>query len=505
MYTSTPELTLNSWQDTDYRRHSTYTFTGSSLIINDAAWGKEIIGGQPGDEVLMELLHNPLVRRTMAIEQLTLDRHMDTMPNVSDFSRWEHVWGSVVFVRKMTENMNLSSKERMTLQLRTFVSDLWHTAYSHMGDWLFQGFGGDENQHDIDLGAGLELCGVTEILRRHGYDPKDIIFPSMQDWVENDGPDLCVDRADFYVRQILRMFGDNWDTSEALKVDSFSVVDGKLVMKDYKTAIALAKPALLLPSEHWGDPPHRLQLKLEEQHIKRIISAGYASISAIDGQDRGDYHPRSLLYTIDGDITRQTLMHGEFNTVLTGLMQEIAVSKRRIFYQARKGQLLNFINHPTSEFPDPLQPYEDVYGRIGYTALLPSNISMVAVESADDIPDFGKDPNRLDFFLPKLKPRYVDPLFKTKKGKVARLSNVDYRYRSLIRQQQAVLTRNYVAQVHVNEETKQIISQGIEENELAWKEALAKDPMPKEVLRRIINNSVAQAAVHSMIDLRWED
>jgi hypothetical protein len=78
-----------------------YEIGDRHMRIHDTVWGTEYIGEQPYDQLLIQLARTPLFRRLQSIEQLTLPVDYTTMPNSMYFSRWEHIWGSVVFVRKM--------------------------------------------------------------------------------------------------------------------------------------------------------------------------------------------------------------------------------------------------------------------------------------------------------------------------------------------------------------------------------------------------------------------
>ena len=82
-----------------------------TLEIKDNAWGNCKIGDQPGDQVFIELFTNPLIQRMANIEQLTLPERFATMPGSFEFTRFEHLWGSVVFVRKMLEKSRLDGNE----------------------------------------------------------------------------------------------------------------------------------------------------------------------------------------------------------------------------------------------------------------------------------------------------------------------------------------------------------------------------------------------------------
>ena len=131
-----------------------------------------------------------------------------TLPNTTYFSRWQHVWGSLAFVRKMTEgDERFDDRQRTVLELRTLFSDVGQTAFSHLGDWMFQGIQGGENLHDQDLRDLLETFGVDALLEEYGLTLDETVFPEVDDWVECPSPDLCVDRVDYGLREILRWSG----------------------------------------------------------------------------------------------------------------------------------------------------------------------------------------------------------------------------------------------------------------------------------------------------------
>ncbi len=441
--------------------------TTGQLKIDDPVWGECTIGEWSGDEVLKELYLNPLVQRSAGIEQLTLPQHFSTMPNTTDFSRFEHIWGSVVFVRKMIEKSRLNGssiddREALILQLRTFVSDLGHTAFSHLGDWLFQGFGGTEDQHDEELGDLLEAGGVNEILRRHSIDPSEVNFPDTRDWIECPAPDLCVDRVDYGAREITRWVTGyepaNW-WLEKFTVDT----EGRIIMSDKSAAQRFAASFGLLATEHWGHPVHNLQLQL----FSELIRSAVADYTNRDLHTDGIYHPRDLLYVIDSTLNTSTRAVGDLNHNLFGAMLDIARAQRKIFAHGRHDDIdfffreLHALEWPDIRddlkrrrakendihFPDPL---ESQTWQSKYTGLKPANIQIIPVQTQEDVKDFNKLPHTFDVFLPPLKPRAIDPLFYGENGEVVRLSEADELWQRLMVEQKALQARGYVARLYAD-------------------------------------------------------
>lgn len=72
-------------------------------IFYDPVWNDKLsISDGDNAAVLGNIFYNNSLRRLQAVEQLTLPPEYSTIPNTSAFSRFEHIWGSALFVRQMT-------------------------------------------------------------------------------------------------------------------------------------------------------------------------------------------------------------------------------------------------------------------------------------------------------------------------------------------------------------------------------------------------------------------
>jgi hypothetical protein len=494
----------NLYHESDHRWVPGYEVYDDKLIIHDPVWGDCEIGQEPGDEVLLNMLDNSLVRRTMAIEQLSLDPLTATIPSTTGFSRWEHVWGSVAFVRKMTEDTDMTSRDRLNLQLRTFVSDLGHTAYSHQGDWLFQGMGGPENQHDNELKHLLEVSGIADVLRHHDIQPEEVVANDHEDWIERPSPDLCVDRVDYGAREMQRWLNLDMSMWGMLRPESF-ILDpsGQLVVADHERALRFAKAYLLLSSEHWSEPVHRLQELFQQHMTKHILADSSTDLIVTLSEGLEGYHPRDLLYTVDADITREMQFIDTFLNTLRPLSEAIGLAKRRTFEWERKDQLASFLRNDTDTFPRPLEHYSDYGQRLGKVSLLPSNLIVTPVAEQADVSDFGENTYSVDFFLAPFKARQVDPLFYDDSGQVQRLSEADANYRSLAEQQARITRQAYVARLLVNSEVKLVIEEGIQEAQASWEAAIQRPRMGSERFLRLLHEAENMAAGYRFINMHW--
>lgn len=374
--------------------------------ISDPVWGELTLGDNPHDAVLLELARTPLFRRSQAIEQLTLGPNYETMPNAMYFSRWQHIWGSLTFVRKMTEgDERFNERERMVLQLRTLVSDLGHTAFSHLGDWLFQGVDNGDDLHDQELRALLENTGIAEVLVKHGFSVEEVAFPEVEDWVECPSPALCVDRVDYGLRELLRWadstfrFSDYKQMLHNPKVLFEIDKNLQLVVKDQRFAQIFAAGYGILPTEHWGHPVQNVQLYLLENAVKSVL----VNNIILPGE-----HPRDAMFGIDADFEGYFRIWN--NMQFDKIMRDVAYSQRFIFATARRYDLENVFRQADDtwrfpEFPDVLTPYSWQSEEHGGPYAAQVEISEADVcEHALRVAEKG-----IEVALPKRKARSIDP------------------------------------------------------------------------------------------------
>ncbi len=480
------------------------------ILIDDPIWGNCEIGNRPGDEIFLELYTNPLVQRTAAIEQLTLPKHFSTMPGSTEMSRWEHVWGSVVFVRKMVDKAEaqgrvFDDREVLSWQLRTFVSDLGHTAFSHLGDWLFQGYGGKEDQHDEELHDILEIGGVHDILRRHNFLPEEITFPDIHDWIENSSPDLCVDRVDYGAREIARWvtgYEPSTDWLARFQLDE----QNRIVLPSKEQAKAFAVNFALLATEHWGHPVHRLQLQLFGELVRSIIAD--EELRSLFWEDI--HHPRDLLYTVDGDVNASSRAVGELNHDLFGVLLDIARAQRKIFAHGRHTELEQAVSAMTTyadskmmselkSFPNPL---EARHWTTNYTGAKPGTLDFIPVDSVATVEDFDKLPYALDVFLPPLKPRAIDPLYQAG-DRILRLSETDEHFKELRNEQARIQSQAYVARLYAAPDFIAKIKEKFQEVESIWQEKLKYKRADQETMRSQFKHIGALAIGTQMAEISW--
>lgn len=457
------------------------------LQISDPIWGETEIGDWVGDDIFIRLYQHPLVTRLSGVEQLTLPIRYATMPNTTELSRWEHAFGSLILARKLIEQSGrqFSDREKIIYQLRTFLSDVGHTAFSHLGDWLQQGFGGNEDHHDKIQRSLLEMGGIDKILLEHGIE-LDELFNNDADWVERPGPDLCIDNVDYGLREI-----DLW-VPVPINVDlknAFFLDGNQIVMKDHQTALCFAISYGLLATEHWSQPLHRQQLNLFGNLIKgAIVDNGSPILSRYRLK-----HPLDLLYTVDSDILEGTHQVGALNNDLNSLMLDLARHQRRIFSLSREDEIGSFLSSVGPERPergevDFIKPLETQMWKGEYIGVKPPNIEFLPVAGPEDLGDFNQLPHTLDTYLPALKLRTIDPQFYNELGQVVRLSEVDPVAARLIEQHKAIQAQSYVGRTYLAPDFAQALKQKLKEIELKWAARYESQRVDPRVLSQAIRS-----------------
>lgn len=473
---------------------ASYEIADAKMAITDPVWGREIIGDQPFDQLLIELARTPAFRRLQSIEQLSLGEQYATMPNSMYFSRWQHIWGSLVFVRKMTEGDDrFDDRQKMVLQLRTLLSDVGHTAFSHLGDWIFQSVGGTEDLHDRDLVDLLQATGIEDTLNKYDFSVEETVFPDVEDWVECPSPNLCVDRVDYGLREILRWVAPSiplhrYANELANPRSLFEIADdGTLTITDQRFARFFAAGFSILPTEHWSHPVHRLQL----QFLQNGVQSSIIDKLGIDFST----HPRELLFAIDDSF------YDHFSTWeqihLNRTMRGIARDQRQIFVTARREDLsriftrINDDNWTFPDFPDPLKSY--TWQSREYGAPYPSNLIINTVKSATTAQTFAAGPDGLHVTLPALKPRAVDPMVALPGG-MERFSSLEPSYHTYLEQQRQIMNQTYEAVVLMRPDIAERIVQNHLKMSGEWKGLLTR-PRSREKLQGIVQDIASLAAV----------
>ena len=436
----------------------------------------------PNPELFGALFYSDAIRRLQAVEQLTLTPEYSTIPNTAAMSRFEHVWGSVLFARQIGEKFGITGRELSVYMLRTLVSDVAHTLGSHLGDWIFQGAGGKEDLHDQELKRYLEIAGVNEILEKYGIRPDEVIFPDIADFIEAPQPDLNTDRVDYGLREMNRwnqvVFG------QAFNSNDFTLTPERmLAMNDQRRARIFAEGYLQLPLRNWSEPTHRFMIDMTLLRTKLFYAEGGAPDEWIFGPDPGDglqnlrnVHPRDLMYMTDISQLSSYAAPSLPGHTIESIMKSVAQYQRQYVWPGIESRLYGYMSQFANDYDDvrrnghkPFNHPDFVTYRDDYPASVPNGFAILDKEYADAT----QHEVFIDFPQKPLKLRRIDPLVRAGNG-FARLSELDPDYAERLVQYEQELRTPRVARLAIPDpKTNHMLRSVIDGVEHHWQQRLA--------------------------------
>ena len=188
------------------------------MKIKDDIYGDFEIEG-----VLEELINTKEFQRLKNIHQGGASYLVNPNWNVT---RYEHSVGTMLLIKKM----NGTIEE----QIAGLLHDISHTAFSHVVDFALNK--SNEDYHEEIYEKIIENSGIPEILIKHGYDYKDILYNEKK-WtiLERSAPDLCADRIDYTLRD---MYSYGYISLVAIQnfLESLQIVDKEIVINSISAA-----------------------------------------------------------------------------------------------------------------------------------------------------------------------------------------------------------------------------------------------------------------------------
>ena len=170
------------------RLTSTFSFSKKQSVTITTIFGATTIT----EPVLLDLLQSKAVLRMKHLDQGGVSRYVQ---HKKLFTRYDHSLGVFYLVRFYGGDL----KE----QVAALLHDVSHTAFSHVGDFVFRGKDGDRSyQDDIHMWF-LSKTDVPEILKKHGFVLNDFANESDFILLEQKLPDVCADRFEYNVRTAL--------------------------------------------------------------------------------------------------------------------------------------------------------------------------------------------------------------------------------------------------------------------------------------------------------------
>lgn len=219
------------------------------------------------EPVLIELIHCPAMQRLKQIHQYGIAYYTKTHPE--EYTRFDHSLG--VFVILRLKNASLEE------QIAGLLHDVSHTAFSHVGDWVYAKEHQEEDYQSSIHNAYLIRSGIEKILHRHGYEveqvsPKREIFSRL----EQPLPNLCADRLDYNIQgAYFQKFITKEEVGELLLDLAFE--NGKWVLTNQDLAAKLTCFSLSMTESCWGSAENFMTSKWLAQAISQGFEVGIIS------------------------------------------------------------------------------------------------------------------------------------------------------------------------------------------------------------------------------------
>lgn len=218
------------------------------------------------EPVLLELIDSPIFQRLKNIHQYGVAYYTT---HREEYNRYDHSIGVFAILR-----VNDASIEE---QIAGLLHDVSHTAFSHVGDWVFGKENQDKSYQDDIHPLFLEISGLTEILKKYNFTadqilPKEELFPAL----ENSLPNLCADRIDYNIQGAYYQGFITYD--EAISVfKDLRFINNQWVSNYPKLMEKLTRFSLYMTQHCWGSPTNYVTSRWLADAILRGIDLGCIS------------------------------------------------------------------------------------------------------------------------------------------------------------------------------------------------------------------------------------
>lgn len=205
------------------------------MQIDDRIYGPTDIH-QP---VLIELINSKPLQRLKGINQAGASKFAIPGKTVT---RYEHSVGVMILLKKL----NATVEE----QIAGLLHDTPHTAFSHVIDFVFN----DKNHefHERFHEKIIMHSQIPKILKNHKLDVHRILDEHNFPLLERPLPDLCADRVDYFLRDMVA--SDGFSEKINKYISSLIVKDNEIMLSDAATAKRFALDYLKMDKEKWSAP-----------------------------------------------------------------------------------------------------------------------------------------------------------------------------------------------------------------------------------------------------------
>ncbi len=218
------------------------------------------------EPVILELIDSAAFQRLNNIRQYGVSYYTT---HKEEFTRYSHSLGVFHLLR--------ASNRPLNEQIAGLLHDVSHTAFSHVGDWVF-----NKEYNDVDYQNSiheeyLESSGLSNILRKHGFNPK-MALPSEENApaLEQPRPNPSADRLDYSIQGAYHQkFITKEEAIEIFKDCHFK--NNRWIASNSNLMKKVIKFALFMTEDCFGSPENHLSSRWLADAIIKGLETGLIS------------------------------------------------------------------------------------------------------------------------------------------------------------------------------------------------------------------------------------
>lgn len=248
--------------------------------VQDKIYGHHRIS----EPVLQELIQSDPVQRLKHIHQAGSQPYFTDKPHLM---RFEHSLGVLILLQKHDASIDE--------QIAGLLHDTPHTVFSHLADFVF---GAEEHEyHERYLEEVILESEIPQILDSYGFDTDDILDMSEFTLLEKDIPDICADRIDYFLRDLVTYRGESVDRF----LRCLDTHNRTFVLEDKEIAEEFSLKYVKMDEDFWANPEEVTVNFLFGKAIERALETGLISKEALFESVDDDVYKR-LVNSTDSRI-----------------------------------------------------------------------------------------------------------------------------------------------------------------------------------------------------------
>lgn len=216
------------------------------------------------EPIILDLINSQELQRLKAIDQAG---YYEPYHPGSKHTRFEHSVGVYLLLR----NFGASIEE----QIAGLIHDVSHSAFSHAVDYaLSEGSEKEQNHQDNYFEEFVLDSSMPEILRKYGFDVDYILDESNFPLQETQLPDLCADRIDYSLRDLLAYKVAGLEKATEI-LEKLKVQDNKWIFADFDSAYEYAKLFNILNKGYYSAITTAVMFRRVGDYLKYALNESY--------------------------------------------------------------------------------------------------------------------------------------------------------------------------------------------------------------------------------------